>query len=67
MARIACEGTYRRSSFSTNANSAFENGPAVTDAIAEWLDKGYAYGPVPEGMVPRNRKINGIMTKPKPN
>ena len=65
-ARIGCQGTFRKSSYSTNANSAYEQGPAVSDVIAEWLDKGFAYGPIPENMTPKNKKVSGIMTKVKP-
>ena len=41
--------------------------PLVTDAIADWIKKGFAFGPVPLEEIPKDAKINGIMTKPKPN
>lgn len=66
-ANIGCKGPYRLPSTSTNAPSAFENGPHVTDAIADWIHKGFAYGPVPLDQIPLSAKISGIMTKPKPN
>ena len=66
-ADIGCTGTSRTPSFSTNAPSAYEYAPHVTDAIADWLTKGFAYGPVPLDQIPATAKVNGIMTKPKPN
>jgi len=66
-ADIGCVGNARYPSFSTNAPSAFEFGPHVTDAIADWIKKGFAFGPVPLEEIPKDAKINGIMTKPKPN
>jgi len=66
-ATIGCCGTARLPSFSTNAPSAHEFGPHVTDAIADWITKGFAYGPIPIAEIPTSAKINGIMTKPKPN
>lgn len=64
---IGCSGPSRLPSFSTNAPSAFEFGPHVTDALADWIHKGFAYGPIPLAAVPHSAKINGIMTKQKPN
>ena len=65
-AKIGCEGIYREASTATNAPGAYENGPQVTDAIADWLSKGFAYGPVALSEVPVNAKFSGIMTRPKP-
>ena len=65
-ARIGCIGSFREPSKASNAPSAFENGPQVTDAIADWLAKGFAYGPVPLEEVPDDAKFSGIMTRPKP-
>jgi hypothetical protein len=48
-AEIGCRGAARLPSKSTNAASAYEFGPQVTDAIAEWVKKGYAFGPVGAG------------------
>lgn len=65
--KIGCNGTFRQPTFATNAPSAYADGPQVSDAIADWLKKGFAYGPVPLDQVPTNAKFSGIMTKPKPN
>ena len=66
-ATIGCEGEARLPSSSTNAPSAYEFGPHVTDALADWIYKKLAYGPIPISEIPTNAKINGIMTKLKPN
>ena len=66
-ARIGCEGRFRAASSSGNAKGAYECGPQVTDAIAAWVSQGYAFGPVEEGEVPAGAKINGILTRQKPN
>ena len=65
-ANIGCSDSYRRPSFSTNAPSAYEFSEHVTDAIADWITKKFAYGPVPLTHVPPGAKINGMMTKLKP-
>ena len=64
---IGCKGEYRNPSRATNAPSAYENGAQVTDAICDWLAKGFAYGPVHLSEVPPTAKFSGIMTRPKPN
>ena len=66
-ADIGCKGHFRMPSRSTNAPSSFEFGPHVSDAIADWITKGFAFGPVDEKDVPTDAKINGIMCKQKPN
>jgi hypothetical protein len=66
-ADIGCRGEARKPSRSKNAASAFQYGPQVTDAIAEWVQKGYAYGPVAAEEVPAAAKVSGIMVRPKPN
>ena len=66
-ARIGCEGRFRAASSSGNAKGAYECGPQVTDAIVAWVSQGYAFGPVEEGEVPAGAKINGILTRQKPN
>ena len=66
-ADIGCSGSFRLPSKATNAPSAFENGRQVTDAVCDWLAKGFAYGPVPLAQVPEKAKFSGIMTRPKPN
>ena len=64
---IGCNGDSRLPALSSNAPSAIENGRQVTDAIADWLEKGFAYGPVGHDEVPIGAKFSGIMTRPKPN
>ena len=66
-AKIGCEGHARSPSRATNAPSAFQNGYRVTDAIASWVSKGFAYGPVDPQDIPANAKVNGIMTREKPD
>ena len=66
-ANIGCKGVYRNPSRSTNAPSSFEFGPHVSDAIADWIIKGFAFGPVEEKDVPEHAKVNGIMCRQKPN
>jgi hypothetical protein len=39
----------------------------VSDAICDWLCKGFAYIPVHDKDVPVNTKFSGIMTCPKPS
>ena len=64
---IGCKGPFRNPSRATNAPSALENGEKVTDAIADWVKKGFAFGPVHEDNVPSSAKFSGIMTRPKPS
>ena len=66
-ADIGCKGSFRSPSRSTNAPSSYEFGPHVSDAIADWITKGFAFGPVNEEEVPVGAKINGIMCRQKPN
>ena len=66
-AKIGCKGIFRQPTIATNAPSAYNDGPQVSDAIADWLQKGFAYGPIPLSQVPVGAKFSGIMTKPKPN
>ena len=66
-ADIGCRGTTREPSRSSNAAGAFAAGAQVTDAVAEWTHKGYAFGPVDAEAVPRSAKVSGIMVRPKPN
>ncbi len=66
-ADIGCRGEARLPTRSSNAPSAYEFGPQVTDAIAEWVMKGYAFGPVEPDRVPSTAKVSGIMVRPKPN
>lgn len=66
-ARIGCIQEFRIPSRSTNAPSALENGPQVTDSIADWINKGFVFGPIPLSDVPISAKFSGLMTRPKPN
>ena len=66
-ADIGCAGEVRKASRARNAPSAHMNGEKVTDAIADWIVKGFAYGPVQEADVPPNAKLSGIMTRAKPS
>ena len=66
-ADIGCRGQFRNPSTATNAMSAITDGEKVTDAIADWVKKGFAYGPIPLYEVPASAKFSGIMTTPKPN
>jgi hypothetical protein len=66
-ANIGCVGACRNPTRSSNASSAYQYGREVTDAIAVWVKKGFAYGPVSEDELPSGAKISGIMVRPKPN
>jgi hypothetical protein len=66
-ADIGCKGEFRTPTNSTNASSAYLYGAEVTDAIAVWIQKGFAYGPVTASQLPNGAKISGIMVRPKPN
>jgi len=66
-AEIGCKGKFRRPTRSTNAPSALEYPAEVTDAVAGWVSKKFAFGPVPANRVPADAKVNGIMCRPKPN
>jgi hypothetical protein len=66
-ANIGCKGIYRAASHSKNMKGAYECGRQVSDAIAAWVQQGYAFGPVEEDDVPAAAKINSILTRTKPN
>ena len=66
-AKIGCRSEFRAPSKSTNAPSALGNGRQVTDSIADWISKGFVYGPIPMDQVPSSAKFSGLMTRPKPN
>lgn len=66
-ADIGCTGKFREASFSSNAPSAFEFAPHVTDSIASWVDKGFVFGPIDRKDLPADIKVNGIMCRQKPN
>jgi hypothetical protein len=66
-ADIGCVGEFRAATYCANAPDAYQNGKQVTDAIASWIKKGFAYGPVDQDDLPANAKINGILTRQKPD
>ena len=66
-ADIGCRGAFREASRSGNAPSALEFPREVTDAVASWVAAGFAVGPFSPAATPAGVKINGIMTRPKPN
>ena len=66
-AKIGCKGPYRLPSRATNAPSAYEDGEKVTDAICDWVKKGFAFGPVDKDQVPAGAKLSGIMMRSKPD
>jgi hypothetical protein len=62
-ADIGCRGRFRAASFSKNAKNAYQHGRQVSDAVAAWVQQGYAYGPVEEEDLPPDAKVNGILTR----
>ena len=67
-ANIGCSEEYRVASTATNALSAHEQGEKVSEAICEWIDQGYAIGPMNREDIPFPWiKVSGLMTRPKPN
>ena len=66
-ADIGCKGSFRCSTSSSNASSAYKSGREMTNAVAGWIADGYAYGPVKEEEVPAEAKVSGIMVRKKPN
>ena len=45
-AKLGCRGDARLPIKATNAPNAFEDGEKVSDTICDWIQKGFAYGPV---------------------
>jgi len=66
-ADIGCRGVHRSPTVSKNSREAYKVGRQVTDAIASWVKDGYVQGPVEEEDVPADAKVNGILTRQKPN
>ena len=64
---LGCRGEPRLPTRSSNATSAYEFGPQVTDAVASWVAKGFVHGPVLPCELPKSAKVNGIMCREKPN
>ena len=66
-ADIGCRGEARLPTRSKNSPSALEFGAQVSDAIADWVVKGFAHGPVRPQDLPKSAKVSGMMCKLKPN
>ena len=66
-ADIGCKGEFRNPSRVKNAASSLKDGNKVTDCIADWVVKKFAYGPVPINRIPEQAKVSCLMTRPKPN
>jgi len=66
-ADIGCRGEFRSPSVYKNSRDSYKVGRQVTDAVASWVKEGYVRGPVEEEDVPAEAKINGILTRQKPN
>ena len=66
-ATIGCTGDFRLASKSKNSPDTYRFGPQVSDAVATWVVKGFAYGPVEGDKVPPGAKISGIMVREKPD
>jgi hypothetical protein len=66
-ADIGCKEPFRAGSTAANAKSAAKFGEQVSDAIAVWVQKGFAAGPYEEEEVPHNAKINSILCREKPD
>ena len=66
-ALIGCKGKFRNPSKASNAPSAITNGYRVADSIADWISRGWVFGPVDPSEVPPTAKFAGLMTREKPN
>ena len=66
-ADIGCKGEFRNPSFANNSSSAYLDGLKVSDAIADWTKKKFAFGPVPLSEIPVSAKNSSIMTRAIPN
>ena len=66
-ASLGCRGEPRLPTRSKNSPSALEFGPQVSDAIADWIIKGFAHGPVRPQDLPKSAKVSGMMCRLKPN
>jgi hypothetical protein len=65
-ANIGCTGVYRKRSVSSNAPSTMDIPREITDAVCDWVTKGFAFGPVDRADLPAGAKVNGIMCRVKP-
>jgi len=66
-ASIGCKGLARMPTVQKNCPDAYDYGAEVSDSVASWIKDGYVMGPMEEDDVPPNAKINGILTRVKPN
>ena len=66
-ASLGCRGEARLPTRSKNSPSAHEFGAQVSDAIADWVVKGFAHGPVKPRDLPKSAKVAGMMCRLKPN
>ena len=66
-ADIGCKGKFRGPSHAKNAASSLDAGDKVSDCIADWVHKKFAYGPISIDKIPDNAKVSCLMTRPKPN
>ena len=66
-ASIGCRGESRLPSCSTNSKTCYSFGAQISDSVADWVKKGFAYGPIKKSALPKDAKVSGIMTKLKPN
>jgi len=66
-ADIGCNGICRGPTRSKNSPDSYNHGPQVSDAIATWVKKKFAFGPVDRDQVPEHAKVSGIMVRVKPD
>jgi len=66
-ADIGCKGRCRGPTRSKNSPDSYNYGPQISDAIATWVKKKIAYGPVDKEQVPEHAKVSGIMVRVKPD
>ena len=67
-ARLGVSEESRIQSTSSNAPSSFDHGEEVTDALIDWLHKGFAIGSFDKNELPfKKTRISGLMCKMKPN
>lgn len=66
-ADIGCNGPCRQRTVCQNTKSCNMFPEHITDAIACWINSGYAAGPFELSEVPSDAKINSILCRQKPN
>jgi hypothetical protein len=70
--KVGCDlgtrGEFLCPSTSSNAPSAFEAGPQITDSIVDGIKRGIMVGPMAKSEIPfESVKVNGMMAVPKEN